>query len=200
MDKLRAVNNLLKLVGTRKVTSVDIPHPDVVDAVDVLEDWTEKLLKRGWWFNKMNAVTLHPDQNGFIQVPTNVIRFEYHDVRDKQVFPLLSLRGNRLLNVATNSFVFDRPITLQLYINLDWDDLPDSAQHYIAYAAGAEYVRDKIEDSQKVNSLKRDAQEHMNALDAEEVRTEQCNMFENPAAMRLRSGRRPFGRSGIPTE
>lgn len=203
MKHLKAVNNLLKMIGTRKVTSVDIQHPDVIDAVDALEDWKEKLLKRGWWFNRMASVTMTPNSQGFIVFATNVIRYEYSNPRQKQVYPLLAKRDNRLLNVEQNTFTFTQSLVLDLYIDLDWNDLPDAAQQYIVYRAGADLVRDKIEDTVKVNDLKGDAQEQMNELDAEELRTAQYNMFDNPATARVRAGRQPFGgrrgRSIIPT-
>ena len=180
------------MIGTRKVSSIDVGHPDVVDAVDALDDWTETLLKRGWWFNKMSQVTYSPDVNGFINFASNVIRFEYYDTADKDAYPLLSKRGNRLLNVETNTFVFQTSIELNVYITLDWEDLPQAAQHYLVYRAGADLVRDKIEDTVKVNDLKRDAQEQMDELHAEEIRTEAANMFENPAVQRVRQGRRPM--------
>ncbi|QMP18293.1 hypothetical protein phiV141_34 [Vibrio phage phiV141] len=192
MTKLEAVNTLLRSIGTRPVTSITVGHPDVVDAVAVLERWTRTCLERGWWFNIMNSVELQPDANKFIQFPSNVIRFEYSDTCTRLLYPHIAKRENRLLNAATNSFQWKSSVTLDLYIDLDWEDLAYSAQLYIMYSAAAEFVRDKIEDTAKEMKLEKKAMDYYAELDAEEMRTVKYNMFDNPATADVRRGRRPF--------
>lgn len=192
MDHLTAVNSLLKLVGTRKVDSVDVAHPDVVDAVDALALRLESLLKRGWWFNRDRSVTMEPSTEGYIFFATNVLRYELADRLDKRTWPALAKRGNRLYNADTQTYVFDQCISLNLFTKLDWVDLPDAAQQHLIYKAGADYVRDKIEDHIKSAELKLDAQEQMNDLHAEELLTDKVNMLESPRAAKLRAGRRPY--------
>lgn len=194
MDYLNAVNNLLREVGTRPVTSVDIGHPDVVDAKTTIEEWTDKLLKRGWWFNRMKSVLKTPDANKNISMNSNVLRFEITNEADKRDYPLLVQRKNRLHDLSKNTFAFDRPITLDLFIELEWDDLPDAAQQYIVSRAASAFVRIKLEDTPKSRDLLLEAQEHMNDLHAQELQTEKNNMFDSPAAASMRMRRRPFRR------
>lgn len=192
MTKLEAVNTLLRSIGTRPVTSVTVGHPDVVDAVAVLERWTKTCLERGWWFNIMRNTVLTPDANKFIHFPQSVIRFEYSDSHTRLKYPNIAKREDRLLNAATNSFQWDDSVTLDLYIELPWEDIAYSAQLYVMYSAAAEFVRDKIEDTAKEMKLEQKANTYYAELDAEEMRTVKYNMFDNPAIADVRRGRRPF--------
>lgn len=194
MDYLGAINNLLREVGTRAVTSVNIAHPDVVDAKTMLEEWTDKLLKRGWWFNRMKNVLKTPDENGYISLNSTVLRFEITHEVDKRDYPLLTKRQNRLLDLNKNTYQFGRQLTLDLFIELEWDDLPDAAQQYIVSRAASAFVRVKLEDTPKSRDLLLEAQEHMNDLHAQELQTEKNNMFDSPAAASMRMRRRPFRR------
>ena len=141
MDKLTAVNKLLKMIGTRKVTSIALRHPDVSDAVEELDQWTESLLKRGWWFNRRNRVVHHPNSNGEIVFGLNVLRMEIPDGCRSPVRSIAK-QGSRLYNADDNTFTFDHSMTLTVFVDMNWEDLPDSAQYYIVYRAGSEFVRD----------------------------------------------------------
>ncbi|CAM0009701.1 tail protein [Vibrio phage K436] len=194
MDKLTAVNKLLKMIGTRKVTSVAIRHPDVSDAVEELEQWTESLLKRGWWFNRRNRVVHQPNSNGEIVFGLNVLRIEIPDGCRSPVGSIAK-HDRRLYNADDNTYTFNHSMELTVFVGMEWDDLPDSAQYYIVYRAGSEFVRDKLEDTAKSAALRLEADGQMEDLQAEEIRTEKVNMFNNPSAAKLRRGRRPFSRT-----
>lgn len=193
MDYLGAVNLLLRKVGTRKVGSVDVQHPDVVDAKDTLDIEVEGVLSRGWWFNKRASVRHEPDSNGLINLGTNIIRIE-PDYETRRIYPELALKGNRVYDTVNNTFNMKQAIVIDEYVDLDWEAIPVAAQMYIAYKAAAEYVSDKLEDTAKANKLERDAQSHMEDLHADELRSTKPNMFESPNATRMRSGVRPYGR------
>lgn len=191
MTKLEAVNYLLRLIGTRKVSSETVQHPDVVDAVDMLDMWTKKCLERGWWFNELPEVTMQPDSSGKIRFNLNVVRFEYADRATQVQYPLLSKQNGRLVDNATQSEVFSAAVTLKHYITLPWENLPHAAQQYIMYSAGAEYVRDKIEDTNKENKMWQQSEGAYAELDAAEMRNQKYNMFDAPATAAVRAGRRP---------
>ena len=122
MKYLDSINSLLREVGTRAVTSQDINHPDVTDAKALLQEYKDKVLQRGWWFNRMKSVLLTPDSNKNIAMNNNVVRFEVTYSSDLHMYPLLANRKGRLLNLQTISYAFDTPITLDLFVTLDWDD------------------------------------------------------------------------------
>lgn len=140
----------------------------------------------------MRGVTLEPDSQKYINFGSNVIRFEYADARTRLDYPMIAMRDGRLYNAITNSFEWDVSMTLDLYMRLEWDSLPYSAQQYVMYQAAAEYVRDKIEDTGKEMKLQAHADKEYADLDAEEMRTVKYNMFDNPATADVRRGRRPF--------
>lgn len=195
MKYLDSINVLLREVGTRAVSSQDINHPDVVDAKALLQEYKDKVLQRGWWFNRMKSVLLTPDSNKNIAINSNVVRFEITHDYDLRQYPLLAKRKERLLNMQTNSYSFDTPVTLDLFITLDWDDLPPAAQDYITAQAASAFVRIKLEDTARSNMLMNEANTHMAVLHSQELSTEKNNMFDSPAAASMRMRRRPFRKS-----
>lgn len=195
MKYLDSINVLLREVGTRAVSSQDINHPDVVDAKALLQEYKDKVLQRGWWFNRMKSVRLTPDSNKNIAINSNVVRFEITNDYDLRQYPLLAKRKERLLNMQTNSYSFDTPVTLDLFITLDWDDLPPAAQDYITAQAASAFVRIKLEDTARSSMLMNEANTHMAVLHSQELSTEKNNMFDSPAAASMRMRRRPFRKS-----
>lgn len=194
MDKLQAVNSLLKMIGTRKVTSLDIQHPDVTDAVDAIDEWVEKLLQKGWWFNKKVSQDFYPDVQKYIQLPAGTMSIEHGDYETARNYPFIAHRGGRLLNTDTSSFVFETPVNLTVYLNLPWEALPAAAQHWVQHSAGAYYVLDKIEDSAKSNTLLALARDYLIDLDAQQLRTQNINMNSSPGMQRFKRRVRPYGR------
>lgn len=195
MDYLTALNLLLRKIGTRKVASVDIQHPDVVDAKEVLDQQLSNLLNRGWWFNQKKSVTHQPDSQKKINLGSNVLRIEPSD-ETKCVYPNLTLHGNKVYNSEKNTYEFDQSITIDEYFELPWDEVPHTAQMYVAYKAASEFVEEKLEDVGKAAKLEREAREHYVDLTGDELRTEKPNMLNSPNARRMRSGVRPYSMRG----
>lgn len=192
MQYLDAVNLLLKKVGTRAVSSVDVNHPDVVDAKSTIDLAVSAVLDRGWWFNKRETVTHTPNTEGYINLGIQTLRIE-PDNATRRIYPILSLRGSRVYDVQNNTFVFHQTITVDEYIKLEWEELPATARMYIAYKAAAEFVSDKLEDTPKSNSLERVAQGHLEDLHGDELRATKPNMLNTPQARSIKYGVNPYG-------
>lgn len=195
MDYLYAVNTLLRKIGTRQVSSVDIQHPDVVDAKAVLDHQVSNLLNRGWWFNKKGSVKHEPDSAKRINLGSNVLRFEPSD-ETKCDYPNLALHGNKVYDADKNTYELEQAIVIDEYIDLPWAELPHTARMYVTYKAAAEYIEEKIDDVSKAAKAEREAREHYIDLTGDELRTEKPNMLNSPNARRMRSGVRPYGMRG----
>jgi hypothetical protein len=74
---------------------------------------------RGWHWNR-EVHSLSPDINGNINLPNNVAKVDTTGID----YPVdVVQRGLRLFNIDDNTYVFTRPIKLQLYVILDFTDL-----------------------------------------------------------------------------
>ena len=58
MEKLEAVQMLLRAIGSSPVNSLNVAHPDVANALNSLERLRKSVQKRGWWFNTKLELTL----------------------------------------------------------------------------------------------------------------------------------------------
>ncbi|APD18159.1 tail tubular protein A [Vibrio phage JSF7] len=197
MDKLTAVNNMLKMIGTRPVSSLSVRHPDVVDAEAALDDWTGRVCEIGWWFNKRMNITLARNLQKEVEVPDTYLGFLYTDRDTHHMYPYMTKLNNKMFNTEKNTFEFDMDLTLTWYVRVSWEELPIQAQQYVLYSAGADLVRDKIEDSYKEQSLRQDAERAFALLDAEQLRAAPVNILNSPYSKAMRSGRRPFHRNAF---
>lgn len=187
MTELEALNMLLKLIGLRPVNSLLFAHPDVTDALTALTRIRRKAQIRGWWFNTTYNVAYYPDvTTSQIAIGTNILSAVTEN-------SYVVKRGNKLFDSEHNTYQFDQPVcVVRLIENLDWEQLPDSMKHYIAYYAAAEFVRDKLGDENKKKDLERDAGISMLDLKAQELSENQLNVFTGPRVLRARGGVSPY--------
>ncbi len=190
MTYLEAVNRLLGFVGTRKLAILDTTHPDAEKADRFLKEKKTMLLKRGWWFNRVMNIELTPDSNGEIVFPSNALSFDSGSMQG--AYPKLTKRGTKLFDALNNTFIFEEVMILNINQELDWEDLPDSAQLHIMYEAGEELVSDVIQDPVKENKLNDKRAHAWMELRTEEINTLQLNVFNNARVNNARRGHRPF--------
>jgi len=180
---------LLRLIGSSPVNAIDTAHPDAVNARSTLNRIRRKAQKRGWWFNITYNVEYQPDPvSKEIRIPTEITTAV---TSERYV-----VRGNRLYDKYQNTFQFEAPVTVCREVRtLDWDDMPLSMQEYCAYYAGAEFVRDEIEDLQKKEDLTRDAGIAMLDIKKEDLEQGGYNMFNNRRILNARAPVKPYSRS-----
>jgi len=188
MTELEAINVLLGNIGTSPVNSLNTGHPDATAAEKTLNRWRERIQRRGWWFNVDYQVTLQrePVTN---KIPVlNVVSAELPD-------QTIVKRGDYLYNRVTQSYIFTEDAFAQRVIRyVVWDDLPDVAQEFALNLAGAEFVRDEIEDTNKQLSLEQSAELARQELVAQDLREQNFNSFDKSRVARARGGVRPYGR------
>ncbi len=99
----------------------------------------------GWWFNTELDYTLTPDGSGFLNVPAKTLRVEttraYKDTA-------IALRGAKLWNVTTHSYVFSAPIKVHLVTELALSLLPDNVKNYLQIVANRNLQAMQVSQSQ----------------------------------------------------
>lgn len=190
MEQLEALNMLLRLIGSRPVNDIDTPLPAAANGRATLDRIRKKILKRGWWFNIDYGVEYQPNDYNEIIVP--------RDVSTILTSAGYVKRGNKLYDQYNNTYKFYSNVVANKTIRItEWDDMPSSMQEYCGYLAGAEFVRDEIEDSTKENSLKTDAVNAMMQVTKEDLEQGQLNMYRSSRILNARQGVRPYSRGHL---
>lgn len=181
MNLLAAVNKVLPFLGENFVSSVDASYNPTVSAVKVrVLEAADQMLRKGWWFNT-RTVTLLPDTDGHIQVPSTFLEFQSTERL------LLERRAGRVFDLEAGTDVFSAPVVLSIREYLDFEDLPATAQDACAWSAGViVYSADSGVDN-TVQIMQQRQAVALSLLDREQLRKMNYNTNNFGAARRLRS-------------
>lgn len=137
--ELEAINIILSTIGESPVNSLGEVH-GVVDAVvaeSVLKEVSTAVQEEGWHFNIEKNFTLTPDfVNKEITIPGDCIQC---DASGQDSERDVCVRGTRLYDRGNHTYVFDRPVTVDMVLVLPFEELPQAARHYITIRAARVY-------------------------------------------------------------
>ena len=104
LTTLDVVNDMLGLLGERRVNAIDEPHPLIPDALAKLDTASSTVQAVMWWFN-VEYPTLTPQVGtGNLLVPNDTAACD-----SLTQYPRLAVRGNRLYNLDDVTDVFTDP-------------------------------------------------------------------------------------------
>lgn len=128
MELLTAVNQVLPKLGERPVTNLQVKHPTLAILLPIIDQTKRTLLLKGWWFNEF-PYKAFPGNGGEIAMGIETLSFvpTYRDTA--------TLRGGKLYNPITLSYVFTEPVEGRIRQNMEFNELPESAANYVFYAA-----------------------------------------------------------------
>jgi hypothetical protein len=132
---LEAVNSLLASIGEAPVSSLSSPiAPDASRALECLKESSRSVQTRGWWFNTELNYAFEPDATlRTITLPLGVLSITF-GAQTWATEPIA--RGQVVYDRLSQSYTFSQGVTaVQVVWELPWEQLPDSAQHYIRVAA-----------------------------------------------------------------
>jgi hypothetical protein len=144
--KLQAVNTMLSAIGEPPVNTLSSQRADSNIAEQILDEVSRDVQGYGWHFNTEENITLTPDSDGYIKVSNNIVRVDADPNRYWNVD--LVLRGDRLYDRVTNSYVFSGPVVITRIVLLEFPEMPEAARNYIAIRA-ARIFCDRMLGSEK---------------------------------------------------
>lgn len=178
LTTLDVVNDMLGLLGERRVNSLDEPHPLIPDARAKLDTATTWVQADMWWFN-VEYPTLTPQSGaGVILVPNDTAACD-----SLTQYPRLAVRGNRLYNLDAVTDVFTEPIRVRLHRIVPFDDCPILARAYIAARAKMDFQKDYDGDSTKASILAQEIADSYTRMHAEHIRSAKANMLYRPSLL-----------------
>lgn len=191
LDTLSVVNDMLGLLGERRVNSLNEQHPLIPDAVAKIESASTYVQADLWWFNVEYPTLVPQAGTGLILVPNDTASCD-----SLTQYPRLAVRGNRLYNLDEVTDVFSQPIRVRLHRILPFDAVPILARAHIAARAKLDFQKDYDGDPMKAQILAREIQDSYSRMHAEHVRNANSNLLYKPSMaaklMNIIGARRPW--------
>ena len=179
LTTLDVVNDMLGLLGERRVNSLDEPHPMIPDARAKLGAATAWVQADMWWFN-VEYPTLTPQAvSGELLVPNDTASCD-----SMTQYPRLAVRGRRLYNLDDVTDVFTAPIRVRLHRIVPFEDCPILARAYIAARAKLDFQKDYDGDSMKAQIIAQEIKDSYARMHSEHIRNAKSNMLHKPSVVR----------------
>jgi hypothetical protein len=151
-------------------------------AQNILLEIHREVDNMGWHYNTEKDVEMSFDSDGFITVPTSVVRLDVAvgNHTDKDIV----LRNGRLYDLKDHTYVFTEVIKVDAVYHLVWEELPESAKRYITIRA-ARILQDRVIGDQTQNAFtSRDEYQALVGLKEFEGDTADYTMLQAPDVSR----------------
>lgn len=188
MTELDVVNDCLSTLGELPVNTLDDDHNLIAAARRAFATCNLREQAKQWWFNT-ERVTLTRDSTGSMYTPGDSIRCDPVD----STLPYIQ-RGRRMYDTGTATGagsgydIAQGSLDCWLVRQIEFEDLPPSAQVLVAVSAQLKFMAAYDADSQRYRQLLAEYQEAYMIVNSEHIRNNQSNMLEkHPTIGRLRS-------------
>lgn len=133
MNEVDAINRMLRYIG-----ELPVPTDVIIDDLEegheaqqartILYETLREEQEEKWWFNSLSGLPFVPDINGYITMPQNIISV------DSQSGKYL-VEGGDLVDMETESKVFTDTVELDVLLEVQFSDLPDTFRNYVVLVA-----------------------------------------------------------------
>lgn len=139
--ELEAVNTLLRSISESPVSTLtgDV-GVDVVNARATLKEIMRAVQLEGWIFNTDYGYPLSRDGGNEIPIPSNALAVDVDKRSYAGIDPVL--RGQKLYDRENHTYTFDVNLKAKIIWGLAFEDMPESARHYVTYRAARKFQND----------------------------------------------------------
>lgn len=190
LSELDAVNQMLLAIGSGVTNTITgTVNRDVAACRSILDRTRTKVLLFGWSFNTDKDRPFQPDANGFIDLPSKALFVDTTNERYQGDMDVAQ-RGQRLYDRKKASFTFTKTVYLDLKLDMDWDDLPEAARHYIAAEAAEQAVGELDGDQARMGLARLNTLRARRDMMAHETSTSDMTIFDRETEYNIRARRR----------
>lgn len=183
MELVTAINICLRGIGRAPVATANDPDLEAATAKATIEQVSNALQSRGWYFNTEANWAIAPDSSGNVYAPNNAL-----DIITAQCSrnSELVLRGNRIYDTLNHTYDLSDAVCNDGYIHftfvveLPFNELPAAAANAVAFEARVMFAQDIEGDPQNWRFRKEDANNAMVILERTERRNKKSNHLNNP--------------------
>ena len=142
--ELDAINILLAAIGTSPVNNIDTANTDAVMAKNYINNALKEIQTEKWYFNTEDNYQLIPDINNEIHLADNIINIDSigRFGENTNLIP----RGKKLYDRLNHTYKIQNPITANIILCLEFDELPETAIQYIIAKAARKYQEELLGD------------------------------------------------------
>lgn len=142
--ELEAINILLAAIGTSPVNNIDTANTDAVMAKNYIHNALKEIQTEKWYFNTEDNYQLIPDINNEIHLADNIINIDSigRFGENTNLIP----RGKKLYDRLNHTYKIQNPITANIILCLEFDELPETAIQYIIAKAARKYQEELLGD------------------------------------------------------
>lgn len=171
--ELEAVNECLSNIGQTPVSTISgVIGVDASLALQLVRSIARELQARGWYWNIEIDYPITPDSNGNLFLPSNCLAVDPAGIDEDKDYVA---RGRRLYDRKNRTYVFTKPVTVEMIVGLPFEELPEQGRRYIALRA-ARMFQNRTEGSNDPEDT--EAEERAYAeLVAEDMRVQDNNML-----------------------
>ena len=142
--ELEAINILLAAIGTAPVNNIDTANTDAVMAKNYINNARKEIQTEKWYFNTEDNYLLTPDIHNEIRLPPNILNIDSIGIfgENTNLIP----RGNKLYDRLNHTYKIPNPVTANILLCLEIDELPETAVQYIIAKAARKYQEELLGD------------------------------------------------------
>lgn len=180
LTKLEAVNMVLDAIGESPVSSLTSGLPDAEAAEAKLDEVRVEILSRGWHQNIEKDVTLKRDASNEILLSNIYLRVDSTG-GDKSinVVQRYSNGKRKLFDINNRSFTFTKDLTVDIIIDISFEELTVELQNYIASRAARKFQESALGSSSLDSFTVRAEMESWAGLQDAEAENEDNNIIRS---------------------
>jgi len=184
--RLDAINMCLRGIGVAPVATEDDPDLDAALAGQTIDQITEDIQARGYWFNKEYNWKLIPNEStGFIDAPSSAISLVTVGVSRAMK---ITIRGGKLYDLVNHTYDMrillaevgnGEYIEFAFITSIPFDDMPPLARLAVTYTARRTFAQDLEVDERRWKFQRVDEDNAMNAMLKEDARNTKRNYLRD---------------------
>ena len=148
-------NNVTIRIFREKEVYNTLANPEVSFIYNLLTEVNKDVQSEGWIFNLERHKPFPPETGtGYISIPSNVIRLDYHDNLDNKTKDVVR-RNGRLYDLVnhTDEFTVGTDVYLDVVYLWPYEELPLPFRRYITYRASVRAATQLVANPQLVQLL-----------------------------------------------
>ena len=188
MTELEAVQHIARIVTGYPVPSLETGQQSVGGEMTSALDYARKtILGNRWGFNTRYRVTVNPDVNGRLPVPSGTLWAEIDPGGDNgHLFGRLIVQGGFFFDVEHNTDIFTYSVQVRYGMDTQFAQIPDPIQRYITASGAMNFARQRQISDRTVLTLIQDELATTNAAAmAYDTSSNAINIFRTEQGNRI---------------
>lgn len=180
MTRIQAINLMLSVINEQPVNTLEEGYIEANLANTILNEVSTEIQLSGYWFNTEENYDIIPNSNNEIILPNNILRVDGSINTDDYV-----QRGNRLYDRENKTYVIENIVTVDIVLELDFEELPKSVQHYITVRAARKFQTRLVGSQTLFAYTEREEEESRLKIEQENLENNDFNMLDNTNLLQL---------------